>query len=90
MTAPQVKPPGPLAGGTGRENTQQTGPIVPPADADRKHESTLRAQLALHGVVLHRLEGGRFLLAWPRGGVTVEVSDLAAAEVLLGRMGGRR
>lgn len=90
MTAPQTEAPGPLAGGAGREDTQQTTPILPPADADRKREATLIAKLALHGVVLHRLHGGGFLLAWPRGGLTREVDDLDAVEGVLRAMGGRR
>jgi hypothetical protein len=57
---------------------------------DDKHEATVRARLALRGVAMHRLDGGGYLLAFPRGGLTTEVPDLAAAERVLNAMGAQR
>lgn len=61
--------------------------IVAPTTPDGKRLATLRAKAALHGIVIHQLADGGFLVC--RWGMAKDVPDLDALSRFLHTMGVR-
>lgn len=93
MSPPQVEPPRALAGveAAGQDSEGSATSIADTAgevqtDWLRKREATAVAALALHGGhVVHKLEGGRYLVVWR--GLTRECADLDELEAHARRVG---
>ena len=90
MSAPNLKAPGPLGGGTGRRTAEkQRAQIVTEVTAgdERKREANCAARAALIGLELHQIPGGGFVFVYgvfgAREGLLCAVPDLAAAEAAL-------
>lgn len=80
--------PGPLAGGTGREGTNETdAPTLTPSRYQEKTFARLAALAALRGIELHQLPDGRYAVR--RWALERVLENLDEARAFLERQGVR-